>query len=239
LRIGVAATQSTIIDILAQAGDEEVAKRLRPLLESSRDRIETFFGKRFEKPITVEIVPDRKAFNDYVRKRWNLPGTERWMVALGVADRMLVLSPRVWKTEAVEHDPDDDQHMRLLLAHELVHVYHGQRSPRPDFDGMDDLGWFVEGVAVYASGQLESAHRNRAAESIAAGKAPTCLANAWSGAYRYGVAGSMVQFIDHRHGREMIRKLLSAVSNEEALNLLGTTESRFLADWKAEVPAVP
>src|SRR6516165_2607432 len=83
------------------------------------------------------------------------------MVASGVADRMVILSPRVWKTQAAEHDPADAEHLRDLIAHELVHVYHGQHNPRPDFDGMDDSGWFVEGLAVYVSGQLERSHRGQ------------------------------------------------------------------------------
>jgi hypothetical protein len=29
--------------------------------------------------------------------------TEAWMVASSVGDRMVILSPRVWKTQAVEH----------------------------------------------------------------------------------------------------------------------------------------
>ena len=55
-----------------------------------------------------------------------------------------------------------EKRVQALIAHELVHVYHGQRSPRPDFHGMDDVGWFVEGLAVLASGQLELHHRGRA-----------------------------------------------------------------------------
>ena len=125
------------------------------------------------------------------------------------------------------------------IAHELVHVYHGQRNPRPDFDGMDDLGWFVEGLAVYASGQLERAHRTAARDAIKAGKAPTRLADAWSGPFRYGVSGSMVAFVDKRYGRQTIRMLLAVTSNEEALKLLHTSEGEFIDAWKGYVAESP
>jgi Peptidase of plants and bacteria len=161
------------------------------------------------------------------------------MVASGVADRMVILSPRVWKTQAAEHDPADAEHIRELIAHELVHVYHGQHNPRPDFDGMDDSGWFVEGLAVYVSGQLERSHRTAARDALKVGKAPTRLADAWSGRYRYGVSGSMVEFVDKRYGRDVVKRLLAVVSNEEALKLLNTTEGEFLEAWKGRVSAQP
>src|SRR6185312_16481662 len=102
-----------------------------------------------------------------------------------------------------------------------------------DFDGMDDIGWFVEGLAVYVSGQLERSHRTDARDALRAGKAPDRLAGAWSGRYRYGVSGSMVEFVDQRHGREVVKRLLAVVTNEEALNRLDTTEDGFLAAWRA------
>jgi hypothetical protein len=160
---------------------KEFAALLRPYLQQGRKKVEQFFGQPFKKSFEVEVFPDRAAFDEYFRKRWKLPKTAAWMVASGVADRMTILSPRVWKTQAAEHDPTDAGHVRDLIAHELVHVYHGQCNPRPDFDGMDDCGWLVEGLAVYVSGQLERSHRTAARDAIKAGKAPTRFADAWSG----------------------------------------------------------
>jgi hypothetical protein len=69
---------------------------------------------------------------------------------------------------------------------------------------MDDLVWLVEGLAVYVYGQLDHARRDAARQTIAAGKAPTSLAKAWSGGFRYGVCGSMVRSIDQRYGRKTL-----------------------------------
>jgi hypothetical protein len=95
---------------------------------------------------------------------------------------------------------------------------------------MDDLGWFVEGLATYVSVQLSHEHREAAAEAIQAGKAPRRLADAWSGQYRYGVCGSMVEFVDKRWGRAMIWNLLAVTKADVALNLLGVSGTQFLED---------
>jgi hypothetical protein len=220
--------------------DDAIAVSLKPQFEQGQKRVEQFFRKPFRSRFDIEVVPDRAAFDDYFRKRWKIPKTEDWMVASGVADRLVILSPRVWKTQAVEHDPANVEHVRDIIAHELVHVYHGQHNPHPDFDGMDDLGWFVEGLAVYVSGQLErSPHRGGAREALSAGKAPAKLADAWSGRYRYGVAGSMAEFVDVRYGRAALEKLMPVVTNEEALKALNTTESKFLETWKAYLSDQP
>jgi hypothetical protein len=217
--------------------DKDVAASLKPYIKQGRQKVERFFGQPFKQAFEIEVFPDRAAFDAYFHKRWKVPKTEAWMVASGVADRLVILSPRVWKNQAAEHDPADAAHIRELIAHELVHVYHGQHNPRPDFDGMDECGWFVEGLAVYVSGQLDQSHRTAARDALKAGKAPTRLADAWSGRYRYGVSGSMVEFVDQRYRRDVVKKLLGVVSNREALKLLKTTEDEFLAAWKGHVSA--
>src|SRR6185436_18077906 len=145
--------------IIHGEADNGVAAELTPIIKQRRQKIEAFFKKPFEQAFDIELYPDRAAFDDYFRRRWNVPKTEPWMVASGVADRLAILSPRVWKTLAAEHVPADTNHVSDLAAHELVHVFHAQRNPRPDFDGMDELGWFVEGLATFVSGQLDHSHR--------------------------------------------------------------------------------
>ncbi len=219
--------------------DDAVAAQIRQDAQEGIARIEKFFAQPFPKRFDVEIFPSRADFDRYAQKRWQAPKTEKWMVASGVSDRLTVLSPRVWKTEAVEHDPDDAVHMRELIAHELVHVYHGQHNPRPDFDGMDECGWFVEGLAVYASGQLDGPHRSGAREAIAANKSPSKLADAWSGRYRYGVSGSLVEYLDKRYGLAVITQLLASESNADILTKLGTTETALLDAWREWVARPP
>jgi hypothetical protein len=48
-------------------------------------------------------------------------------------------------------------------------VYHGQFNPTRDFTGVDDLDWFIEGLAVFASGQLTKERLEQMAAAAAAG----------------------------------------------------------------------
>jgi len=201
--------------------------------------VEEFFGRPFPRPYEVHVLPDRAAFSRFVKERWDMPETQCWMVAAGTASVMVMIDPVAWKTEACEHDPSDERHVQQLLTHELVHVFHGQHSPRPEFDGMDDLGWFVEGLAVYASGQLDESRRREAREAIAKGKAPERLEDAWSGRYRYAVCGSLAAFVDERLGREKLLGLLGATQEGEFLSALGMSEAELLEGWRKRETRAP
>lgn len=159
------------------------------------------------------------------------------MVASGVADEVRLLSPRAWTTEACEHDAEDELHLRRLVAHELVHAYHGQHNPSPDFVDVSGIDWFAEGLATYASGQLEDPALASAREALERGAGPDSLARAWTGRYRYGVSGSLVAFVDRELGRGRILELLGASSGEELLALIGRDEEELLADWRVWVRA--
>lgn len=79
-----------------------------------------------------------------------------------------------WRA-ACEHSAADARAVRQLIAHELVHVYHGQHNPVPDFSGLDELAWLIEGVATYASGQLDEERVARVRKLLREGKAPTAV----------------------------------------------------------------
>lgn len=217
--------------------DAGQADRVTTHLEAAGETLQRFFGFTTGAPVTVTLHPDRAAFDASFPPEWGLDQTACWMVASGVAGRLDLLSPRVWRDQACEHDPDDEQHLALLLTHELVHVVHGERNPTGDFTGAEELGWFAEGLATYASGQLDGPHADKDREALEAGAGPTELATAWSGPWRYGVCGSLVRHIDRRLGRPGLVLLLAATDNATLLAALGTDEATLLADWRAEVLA--
>ncbi len=197
-----------------------------------RAAIETFFGRPFREPLRVIVAGDRATFNASFPEAWGMSTTECWMVGVGAADFLAVLSPRAWASEACEHDPADATHLQQIVTHELTHAFHAQYNPTRDFTGMDEMAWFVEGLAVVVSGQLNAREGATASDAIAADAAPSTLAEAWSGQYRYGVSGSLVQYIDETYGRSAIADLLSATSNAQALDRLGVSESQLLSDWR-------
>jgi len=183
----------------------------------------------------MQVFPGRESFNTALRQAWGIPETACWMVGAADDHHLYLLSPSVWSEEACEHDPGDAEHRRLLVAHEAVHVYHGQLNPSEDVGLLEGIGWFVEGLATFVSGQLEARHADRAVEAVTRGASPARLTEAWSGPYRYGVAGSMVHFIHERWGVGVLRQAVRTVAQEELLQLLGRTEAAFLQEWQAWV----
>ena len=214
--------------------DRAEIKKLEGFLSNGSKAIKKFFGKKFPKSFEVYVFPDRKSLTEAWRKDWNAPDFESqcWMVASGTAAKLTMLSPRTWKQEACEHNPDDAAATQLVITHELVHVFHGQHNPNPNFDGMDDVGWFVEGLATYASGQLDGAKTKGAREAVEQGKAPAELEKFWSGKYRYGISGSIVKYIDAKFGRRTLLKMLKGTNEKELLGTLNLSEAELLAGWK-------
>jgi len=202
------------------------------MLRHSAAQIEHFFGGHFPRPIEFTLAPNRAAFDSALPSNLGMGKSECWMVGMGIGDQMVLLDPSDWKAEACEHDPADAQELQRLIAHELTHVYHGQHNPHGDFAGEDDLGWFIEGLAVLVSGQLTEQRVTQVRAAMAAGVAPARLSDVWSGKLRYGFAGSLADYIDRRWGRATTKHLLAATTNAEALQMLKTTEAALLDDWK-------
>ena len=232
-----ATADAPVFVIEAAPQDDAVAAVREADLRAGRALIEAFFGLPFRDDVAVTIAPDRAAFTAAFPPEWGMSDTACWMVATGVADFMVILSPRVWGTEACEHDATDARHVRDIVVHELVHVFHGQHNPTRDFTGAEEIGWFAEGLAVHVSGQL---HRGRLAEpreAVELGLGPERLADAWSGRYRYGVSGSLVAFFESRVGREGLRQMLAVTNQEDLLAILKLDEQQCLAQWREYVLA--
>ena len=206
---------------------------LASYIDKGIETIEKYFGEPFVKKFHVYVFPSRQSLEKQWSKDWGIQNfkSECWMVASGVANRLDLLSPAAWKTEACEHNSENNEHVQKLITHELVHVYHGQHNPVPDFAGMDDLGWFVEGIAVLVSGQLDSTRTNQLIEAKEQNKLPAHLKNAWSGKYRYTVCGSIADFIARKYGRKVVLHLLECSNEEQVMKLLETNEAELLSDW--------
>ena len=73
-------------------------------------------------------------------------------IAGGWATEFDILSPAVWSTQACGHDGTNANHVANVVAHELVHVLHGQRNSS-FFSIAASTPWILEGLAAFASGQ--------------------------------------------------------------------------------------
>jgi hypothetical protein len=203
------------------------ASGVREMAAASARQVQTFFGAPFPDPIHFTIAASRPEFDALVAK-FGVSPTECWMVGLGTGDLMVLLSPSVWPKQACEHDPSDAEATRRLIAHELVHVYHGQFNASRNFAGIDDLDWFVEGVAVLASGQLTKDRLDQMQRD----KLPDALQNIWTGPSRYANAGTLVRYVDRKWGRSATVRLLKARNTAEALKMLGVDEPSLVKGWR-------
>lgn len=203
-------------------------------LANGQKTVATFFGHPFSQKFDVYIFPNRAALDQQWQKDWGVPEfkSECWMVASGVGARLDILSPHVWPTEACEHQAEKVEAVQKLITHELVHVYHGQHNPKPSFDGLDDLAWLIEGVAVFASGQLDDKRIAQVKTNMESGKVPQHLNQFWTGQAKYGQAGSLMAHVDKTIGREKLYGLLSVTNQEAILKSLGKTEGELIEDWK-------
>lgn len=221
------------IEIRLTRQDENLVPAMGRYVAAGKAVVEDFFHQPFSGEISVEVHPNRDALDRHWREAWGISGfaSECWMVASGDA-HLDLLSPNAWKEDACEHDPADETELQRLITHELVHVFHTQAHPSFDAEAMEAIGWFVEGVAVLASGQADTARTARAREAVTTSQTPQSLATAWSGPYRYAVSGTLVRYVDETFGRATVTRLLSVTSQDELLRELELSESELLRRWR-------
>src|SRR5690606_13778278 len=105
-------------------------------------------------------------------------------------------------------------------------------NPKPDFNGMDEMGWWIEGLAVYASEQLDSARLAGLRDLMEKNAVPQTLQKFWSGKHKYGLSGSVAAWLDKTYGRAVVVQLLSCTDTSRALSVLKTDEATVLDRWK-------
>lgn len=206
----------------------------RTLITAGLDSAKAFWGKDFPEAFDLYIHPSRSSMDSAWQEAWGFPGfrSECWMVASGVADRMdLLLSPIRWEEEACEHSFRQKDETRKLILHELIHVFHGQCNPSPDFSETEGIEWFIEGLATYASGQCDESRMIEVLEAVNSGQIPASLDELWKGDLRYGLSGSMLMYMDRRFGRSKLMKLMGMTCAEEILSDLQLTSEHLLSDW--------
>ncbi len=214
--------------------DQKNKKEYIELVDNGTKFVKEFFGETFKKEFKVFVQPDRAALDTTWQKDFKMPEfrSECWMVASGVANKLDLLSPTVWQKEACEHIYSEKQKTQQLIIHELVHVFHGQQNVSPDFSNVDNIDWFVEGVATYASGQLDSVRTSQVKKALTENKIPNTLDKFWSGKLKYGLSGSVIKYIDVTYGRKKLISLLKYNKKEQILSQISCSEIELLEKWK-------
>lgn len=236
-----AVKKSSGFEVIGLSGNEQLPSEYQPVFDYCKSRVTSFFGKPFPRHFTIYIHPSRQALDACWQKDWKMPEfrSECWMVASGVADKLDLLSPKTWSTAACEHHWEDQTASERLIAHEMVHVYHGQQNESPDFSAVDRVDWFVEGLAVYASGQCDSARLAELRKWLNGHPVPHSLDEFWTGPQKYGLSGSAVRFLDQKLGREKLCSLLVYAKKEDLMQAIGMSEALFLSAWEESLKEIP
>lgn len=202
---------------------------------SGRADVEAFFGRSFRSHFVVRVFPDRASLVAYWVGVWHAPSLDDGCGAVAAARgrEITYLSPAAWPTDACGLDAGSNQGA-VILTHELVHVLHEHWNPRLG-EVAHAIPWFVEGLAVYASGQLRRDYAGRVKAAVVTGQAPTSLEDFWMDSLRYGLAGSMVAYLDIRLGRRGLDRLLTALTLTDILTAVGGSKADLLVGWRTYV----
>ncbi len=187
--------------------DRAVAESLVPMIDRGRQTAEQFFGTTYSATFVVKIMHDRDALNVRWRVAFQQPSLETrcWEIAGGWATEFDILSPAVWNSQACGHDGTNANHVANVVAHELVHVLHGQRNPS-FFSIAASTPWILEGLAAYASGQWAAEYASAARSALSGGFAPTTFVEIWTSSANYALAGSVFAYIHQRFGTDAVRR---------------------------------
>ena len=218
------------------AADRTVAQSLVPMIDRGRQTAEQFFATTYPSSFVVRVFPDRAALTAHWRDVWNQPTlqTQCWEIAGGWATELDILSPSVWRTEACAHDGSNSSHVANVVAHELVHVLHGQRNSA--FLSLAAAApWIVEGMAAFASGQWAADYAGSVRATVSGGFAPEAFAALWTSPANYALAGSVFSYVNQRFGVVAVRQLLTVRTGAELLTALSTDATTLLREWRAWV----
>lgn len=215
-----------------QSDSSEVSKYLA-YFDNAYQSIEDYFGQKFLTKFEVYIHPNRNSLDLEWSANWDMPGfkSQCWMVGSGVADQFDLLSPKAWAKEACEHDSNNELEIQQLVTHEMMHVFHGQINLDHFFSGMQEMAWFIEGISVLVSGQLNEKRLSDVKPIVLEDRYPRDITKFWEGDLRYGLSGSLVAYIQSQFGTEKLVQLLKTQSNEELLNNIEMTEESLIENW--------
>ncbi len=220
--------------------DKQNIIEYKAYLEPGKKTVEEFFQSSFKHDFSIYIHPSRASLDSAWQKDWNMPDfkSQCWMVASGVYNKLDIISPKKWAGFACEHSYSDSIETLRLITHELVHVYHGQQNNSPDFSDVSGIDWFIEGLAVYASGQCDTKRISEVKSALSENNVPQRLNDFWSGKLKYGLSGTVVMFLDKKYGREMLISLLRYNDIGDITSQLNTTEEEILKSWKKYIEEI-
>ena len=162
--------------------DQQNIDEYKVFFKNGKNTVEDFFDASFIHDFDVYIHPDRRSLDSAWQKDWKMPdfNSQCWMVASGISHKLDIISPKRWDSLSCEHSYTERLETQKLISHEMVHVFHGQRNQSPDFNDISGVDWFIEGLAVYASGQCDSIRMSEVKKAISNNNHPQSLGEFWT-----------------------------------------------------------
>jgi hypothetical protein len=218
--------------VVAGCGGAQHPATLADRVHAQEHVVEAFFGEKVG-PYELVVVGSHADMAKTAAAKWHATELPCFAVAMGSGSTLLLLEPAKWASDACDHAHDTPADVDRVIAHELVHVFHGQHRPGDrELDKLDDgAAWFAEGLAAYAADQLQP---DRMAQ-LASAPLPDKLAAVWTGKARYPAAGTLVRVVDRRVGRAKLLALLPLSTNAELLAAIGLDEAGLLAAWRTDL----
>lgn len=219
-----------------QSGDK-YATPIATYCKKAMELLPEFLHRNFKSTVDVFLFSQRKDLDRQWQAAWGMPDfkSQCWMVGSGILSRLDVLSPSVWPSQACEHDASDAVEIERLVIHELVHVLHSDHNRSPAFDQINNIDWFVEGLATYVSGQLDEERLTDLRKHLKESGGPAQLKDFWTGPHRYGQSGSVVAYIDQAYGRQLLSELMEFNDVNDMLRKMDLSEAQLIARWKEHV----
>ncbi len=232
---GWQSTGNAKLTVEYQTIDADLASTLLRYASTGSATVENALSLFIAQPFSVRIYPDRTSMETAWTARFGTPqqGFQCWMIANADANGVVMLSPRAFAANSCGHNAQDTVETRAILAHEVTHLIH-RRINTSNRLGFDGTSWFYEGLAVFASGQLNAGSRIQARTALQSAP-PAQLARILDTDAGYSLAGSLVEFIAQQYGMPKVRDLMYVLTQAEILATLNTSEAALLAAWRNRV----
>jgi hypothetical protein len=225
--------------------DNNVDQYLRFFREGVRT-ITSFFDTGFSKHFQIYVQPNRNAFDtkEQERRHNRFFKSECWLAATGTIEGINLLSPLRWQDEPCSGrytEYSDTVKTKKLFIHEMVHVFHAQHQQLNHTNDEVDF-WFLEGIAYYVSGQMDSTAARMVQTAFTNQRIPDHLSAIGQISdinLRYAVSGSLLQFISATYGKPLLRKMLVPDNEKDLQAVMPVSEKDLIGRWKQTLQHTP
>jgi hypothetical protein len=190
-----------------------------------------YFGLKGFPNIHVIIAPDRREFDDKVRRFLRVPiksPTHPGRIGQTQRHRMVLLSPKAYKSDSIYSYRASD--FRRLIVHEMTHIYEEHLSP----DIENAPRWWSEGLAVYLSRQWrwEDDIRKPWIRALQTKRIPGFSDIERIAKFSYTWAWTIIHYLDRVYGCKTIIKGIENCRRGNIFQALGMEPKILERDWR-------